>query len=349
MIRDAIAKLVKGESLEQEEAAAAMDEIMTGEATASQVGSFLTALRIKGETVEEIAGLARVMRDKATHVEIPEDLDAPVVDTCGTGGDGSNTFNISTTAAFVVAGAGAVVAKHGNRAASSRCGSADILESLGVKIDLKPEQVTNCLREAGIGFMYAVSFHPSMRYVGPVRREIGIRTVFNILGPLTNPARAKRQVLGVPSSDLALKMAAALKLLGSTHALVVHSSDGLDEISIASPSYIYEVIGDDGEIEASKEIAIKEQVIKPEDLGFARASYEAMAGGSIEENKNITLKVLQGADGPQRDVVLLNSAAALVAAGIAQDLAQGVQRAAQSIDSGEAMRRLQALVKVSNA
>lgn len=349
MIRDAIAKLVKGESLDREEAAASMEEIMTGEATPAQVGAFLTALRIKGETVEEIAGLAQVMRDKALQVFIPDDLDAPVVDTCGTGGDGSNTFNISTTAAFVVAGAGAVVAKHGNRAASSRCGSADILEILGVKIDLKPEQVTTCLREAGIGFMYAPSFHPSMKYAGPVRREIGIRTVFNILGPLTNPARAQRQVLGVPGADLAPKLAAALKLLGSQHALVVHSSDGLDEISIAAPSHVYEVVGEvspDGA--TSSTISLKEQIICPEDFGFERAPFAAMAGGSVEENRDITLKVLEGKSGPPRDVVLLNSAAALVAAGIAKNLQQGVERAARSIDSGEAMRRLKALVEVSN-
>jgi anthranilate phosphoribosyltransferase len=346
MIKEAIAKLVKGESLGQVEAAATMEQIMTGEATQAQVGSFLTALRIKGETVEEIAGMAQVMRDKALHVFIPEDIDAPVVDTCGTGGDGSNTFNISTTASFVVAGAGAVVAKHGNRAASSRCGSADILESLGVKIELKPEQVSRCLHEAGIGFMYAVAFHPSMKYVGPVRREVGIRTVFNFLGPLTNPARVQRQVLGVPNAELAHKLAAVLKLLGSTHSLVVHSSDGLDEISIAAPSHVYEVVATDKE--ASYNIELREMVIQPEDFGLARAPFSAMLGGSVEENKTITLQVLAGALGPHRDVVLLNSAAALVAAGIANTLQQGVQQAAHAIDSGEAMRRLHALVEVSH-
>jgi len=359
MIREAIVKLVKGESLEQDEAALAMDEIMTGEATQAQVGAFLTALRIKGETVQEIAGLAQVMRDKATRVMWPEDLgvDAPVVDTCGTGGDGSNTFNISTTAAFVVAGAGAIVAKHGNRAASSRCGSADVLESLGVKIDLKPEGVTNCLREAHIGFMFAPSFHPSMKYAGPVRREIGIRTVFNILGPLTNPARAQRQVVGVPDAALAPKIAAALKLLGSTHALVVHSQDGLDEISISAPTIIYEVKSEVSTQQMREhpaafykrdEVEIVKRLVGPEDVGLTRAPYAAMAGGSVEENKAITLKVLEGTSGPQRDVVLLNSAAALVAAGIAFDLRQGIEQAARSIDSGEAMRRLKALVAVSN-
>src|SRR3569832_1291454 len=220
MIREAIAKLVNHQALSREEAAQAMEELMTGEATSAQMGSFLTALRMKGETVEELTGLAQVMRDKATLVSIPADLGRPVVDTCGTGGDGANTFNISTTAAFVVAGAGAVVAKHGNRAASSRCGSADVLEALGVNINLKPEEVTACLREAGSGFMFAPLFHPSMKYAGPVRREIGIRTVFNYLGPLTNPAGARRQVLGVPSKELATRLAAVSRELGSQHTLV---------------------------------------------------------------------------------------------------------------------------------
>ncbi len=339
MIREAIAKLVNREALSREEAAAAMEEIMTGEATPAQVGSFLTALRMKGETVEEVAGLAQVMRAKATHVTIPPNLNRPVVDTCGTGGDGANTFNISTTAAFVVAGAGAVVAKHGNRAASSRCGSADVLEALGVNISLKPEQVTICLEEAGIGFMFAPLFHPSMKYAGPVRREIGIRNVFNILGPLTNPAGAKRQVLGVPGADIAAKLAAALQELGSEHALVVHSADGLDEISIAAESYIYEVRS--GE-------AMRQHVIMPEDFGISRAPLSTMAGGDAAENREITLRILQGEKSAQRDVILLNAAAALVAAGLALDLKAGVEQAAESIDSGAALERLQTLVKVSN-
>jgi anthranilate phosphoribosyltransferase len=339
MIREAIAKLVEHQALSREEAAAAMEEIMTGEATPAQVGSFLTALRMKGETVEELAGLAQVMRAKATHVTIPADLSRPVVDTCGTGGDGANTFNISTTAAFVVAGAGAVVAKHGNRAASSRCGSADVLEALGVNINLKPEEVTACLEEAGIGFMFAPLFHPSMKYAGPVRREIGIRNVFNILGPLTNPAGATRQVLGVPNGELAAKLAAALEQLGSEHALVVHSADGLDEISIAAESYVYEV--KNGE-------AVHKHVIIPEDFGLERASAEVMRGGSAQENSLITHQILSGEKTAQREVILLNAAAALVAAGLAQNLKEGVALAADSIDSGAARERLQALVEVSN-
>lgn len=338
MIKEVIAKLVIHEALSREEAAAAMEEIMTGEATPAQVGSFLTALRMKGETVEEIAGLAQVMRGKATHVTIPADLGRPVVDTCGTGGDGANTFNISTTAAFVVAGAGAVVAKHGNRAASSRCGSADVLEALGVNINLKPEEVTLCLHEAGIGFMFAPLFHPSMKYAGPVRREIGIRNVFNILGPLTNPAGAKRQVLGVPGAEIAMKLAEALQLLGSEHALVVHSADGLDEISIAAESYIYEV---------KAGAPMHKHVIIPEDFGLERASPEVMRGGSAEENRVITLQVLEGEKAPQRNVVLLNAAAALVAAGLATDLKEGIAQAADSIDSGAAQARLHSLIEVS--
>ena len=341
MIREAIAKLVNGEHLDREEAALSMEEIMEGEATPGQIGSFLTALRIKGETVEEIAGLAAVMRAKATPVEIPPDLDRPVVDTCGTGGDGSNSFNISTTAAFVVAGAGAVVAKHGNRAASSRCGSADVLEALGVNISLKPEQVATCLQEAGIGFMFAPLFHPSMKYAGPVRREIGIRTVFNYLGPLTNPAGARRQVLGVPSKALAAKIAAVSRDLGSEHTLVVHSADGLDEISIAAETYVYEVRAGDEEI--------SQTTIQPEDFGFVRRSASAMAGGSAEQNREITLNVLAGQLTPQREVVLLNAAAALVAAGLAANLTEGITQAATSIDSGSARQRLADLVRVSQS
>ncbi len=341
MIKDAIARLVNGQPLDREEAAASMEEIMDGEATPSQIGAFLTALRIKGETIEELTGLASVMRAKATQVEIPPDLNRPVVDTCGTGGDGSNSFNISTTAAFVVAGAGAVVAKHGNRAASSRCGSADVLEALGVNINLKPEQVSECLQEAGIGFMFAPLFHPSMKYAGPVRREIGIRTVFNFLGPLTNPAGARRQVLGVPSRELAVKIAAVSRELGSQHTLVVHSADGLDEISIAAETYIYEV--------RENEPDISQSVIQPEDFGFVRQPASVMDGGSADQNREITLHVLEGKRTPQRDVVVLNSAAALVAAGLAANLSEGIQQAIDSLDSGAARQSLNKLVKVSQS
>lgn len=341
MIREAIVKLVNGDHLDREEAAAAMEEIFEGVATPGQIGAFLTALRIKGETVEEIAGLAQVMRDKATHVEIPEDLGRPVVDTCGTGGDGSNTFNISTTAAFVVAGAGAVVAKHGNRAASSRCGSADVLEALGVNINLKPAQVTACLQEASIGFMFAPLFHPSMKYAGPVRREIGIRNVFNILGPLTNPAGAKRQVLGVPTQALAAKIAAVSRALGSEHTLVVNSTDGLDEISVCAETYVYEV--------SASQPEIRERIIRPEDFGIKRHPGEVLIGGSAQDNRAITLEVLQGERTPQRDVVLLNAAAALVVAGLAADLQTGLEQAAEAVDSGQALQRLKDLVRVSQS
>ena len=341
MIKEAIAKLVNGQHLDRQEAAGAMEEIFEGEATPSQMGAFLTALRIKGETVEELTGLASVMRAKATAVHIPADLSRPVVDTCGTGGDGSNSFNISTTAAFVVAGAGAAVAKHGNRAASSRCGSADVLEALGVNINLKPEEVAACLQEASIGFMFAPLFHPSMRYAGPVRREIGIRTVFNILGPLTNPAGARRQVLGVPNQALALKIAAVSREMGSHHTLVVHSADGLDEISVAAETYVYEV--------TDQSIEIVESVIKPEDFGLPRYDASAMAGGSVEENRAITTEVLEGKHIPQREVVVLNAAAALIAAGLATDFPAGIRLANESLDSGSARQRLADLVRVSQS
>jgi anthranilate phosphoribosyltransferase len=341
MIKEAIAKLVKGQNLSQEEATATMQEIMEGEATSAQIGSFLTALHIKGESIEEIAGLAAVMRSKASPVELPVGLKQAVVDIVGTGGDGSNSFNISTTAAFVAAGAGAVVAKHGNRAASSRCGSADVLEALGVNLNLKPEQVTTCLAEAGMGFMFAPLFHPSMKHAGPVRREIAIRTVFNILGPMTNPAGAQRYVMGVPSRELAAKMAGVMQHLGSEHALVVHSADGLDEISIAAETYVYEVKAGNKDV--------RELVIQPEDFGIARQPIEVMKGGSAEENKAITLKVLEGVRCPQRDVVLLNAAAALVVSDLATDWKEGVEKAIASIDSGAARRRLDALVRVSQS
>lgn len=341
MIKEAIAKLVSGHNLSREEATVAMQEIMEGEATSSQIGSFLTALRIKGETVDELAGLAAVMRAKATHVALPANLDRPVIDTCGTGGDGCNTFNISTTAAFVVAGAGAVVAKHGNRAASSQCGSADVLEALGVNINLKPEQVTICLEEAGIGFMFATLFHPSMKYAGPVRREIGIRTVFNILGPMTNPARAQRQLIGVPGKALAAKIASVMQRLESQHAMVVYSEDGMDEISISSETYVYEVrLGDD---------TVREDVIRPEDFGLTRYPAEVMRGGNAEENRAITMHVLEGQRTPQRDVVVLNAAAALFVSGLATSIQEGIAQATASLDSGAAFQRLKDLVRVSQS
>ena len=270
MIQDAIQMLVDGESLSADQATAAMNEIMTGEATPAQVGSFLTALRMKGETVDEIAGMARVMREKSLHVSV----DGPVVDTCGTGGDGSGSFNISTTAAFVVAGAGVTVAKHGNRAMSGSTGSADVLESLGVKIALSPESVARCLNEVGFGFMFAQGYHPSMRFVAGPRREIGIRTVFNILGPLTNPAGADRQVIGIADPSMADRMARVLGQLGSRKALVVHGSDGMDEITITGPSTVWQL--ENGEV--------TEFEVSPGDLGLSISSADSIQATSAEHS-----------------------------------------------------------------
>jgi anthranilate phosphoribosyltransferase len=333
MIKDAIATLVTGRSLSMDQAESAMTEIMNGEVTPAQFGAFVTALRIKGETSDEIAGMAKVMRAKA----IPVHTDGPVVDTCGTGGDNSSTFNISTAAAFVVAGAGLKVAKHGNRAASSQCGSADVLEALGVKIDLNAQQVERCLKEVGIGFMFAPAFHPAMKYAGPPRREIGIRTVFNILGPLTNPAHAQAQVLGVAEASLTEKMAVVLRTLGCHHALVVHGDDGLDEISITGKTQVREVEGD----------RIRMYSVSPEDFGFSRTSLEDIKGSNPSENAASVRRILAGDAGPQRDVVLINAAAAIVAGDKARSLPEGAKLAAEAIDSGRALDKLEQLIKVS--
>ena len=335
MIQDAIQMLVDGESLSADQAAAAMNEIMTGEATPAQVGAFLTALRIKGETVDEIAGMARVMREKSLHVSVEGD----VVDTCGTGGDGSGSFNISTTAAFVVAGAGVTVAKHGNRAMSGSTGSADVLEALGVQIALSPESVARCLNEAGFGFMFAQGYHPSMRFAAGPRREIGIRTVFNILGPLTNPAGADRQVIGVADPSMAGRMARVLGQLGSRKALVVHGSDGMDEITITGPSTIWQL--ENGEV--------TEFEVTPADLGVSVSSADSIRATSAEHSARIARSVLSGDSGPARDVVLLNAAAALVAADRSDSLASGVELAARSIDSGDAQAKLDAVVELSQS
>jgi anthranilate phosphoribosyltransferase len=333
MIKEAIGTLVTGRSLSMDQAESAMTEIMNGEVTPAQFGAFVTALRMKGETSEEIAGMAKVMRAKAIQVQ----ADGPVVDTCGTGGDNASTFNISTAAAFVVAGAGLKVAKHGNRAASSQCGSADVLEALGVKIELNAQQVERCLKEVGIGFMFAPAFHPAMKYAGPPRREIGIRTVFNILGPLTNPAHAQAQVLGVAESSLTEKMAAVLRMLGCHHALVVHGEDGLDEITITGKTQVRELEGDH----------IKMYSISPEDFGFFRTSLEDIRGSTPSENAASVRRILEGAAGPQRDVVLMNAAAAIVAGDKAGNLPEGAKLAAEAIDSGRALDRLEQLIKLS--
>jgi anthranilate phosphoribosyltransferase len=333
MIREAIGAVFSGKSLSRDEAATVMREIMEGEATPAQLGSFLTALSIKGETPAEIAGMATVMREKARRVIVS----GPLIDTCGTGGDGKNTFNISTAAAFVAAGAGLKVAKHGNRAASGSCGSADVLEALGVKIDLPPEGVERCINEVGLGFMFAPVFHPAMRYAAPVRREIGIPTVFNILGPLTNPAGAQSQLLGAASAGLGEKMAKVLKLLGIHHAIIVHGEDGLDELTLSGKTRGWEVL--DGVIHSwTLAVAV---------TGLPVAPIEAIKGGTREENAATMRRVFQGESGPIRDVVLLNSGAVLVAGDRANTVKQGIEMATGIIDSGEALRKLDALVELS--
>jgi anthranilate phosphoribosyltransferase len=308
---------------------------MTGVVTPAQFGAFVTALRLKGETVEEITGLAQIMRNHSLKVDIVD----PVTDVVGTGGDGCNTFNISTTTALVAAGAGLKIAKHGNRAASSACGAADVLEALGVKIDLTPEQVKQCLNEVGIGFMFAASFHPAMKYAGPPRREIGIRTVFNILGPLTNPASAETYLLGVADGSLVETMAKVLQSLGCKHALVVHGDDGLDEITLTANTRVCEVTG--GEI--------KNYEISPEGLGFSKTGMDSLKGGTAKENAALLKDILNGKQGPQRDIVLMNAAAALVAGKRTRTLREGVETAAESIDSGKAMEKLESLINLTSS
>ncbi|MFC2075644.1 anthranilate phosphoribosyltransferase [candidate division KSB1 bacterium] len=330
-IKEAITALLDGEDLGRDGAREVMNEIMDGGATDAQIAGFLVALRLKGETVDEIAGAAEVMRAKAVsiHSDHPNTLD-----TCGTGGDRSDSFNISTCAALVAAAAGAVVAKHGNRSVSSRCGSADVLAALGVKIDASPATVENCLRLEGIGFLFAPTLHKAMKYaIGP-RRELGVRTIFNILGPLTNPAGASRQLLGVYDPKLGPTMTGVLKALGTERALVVHGA-GMDELALHGPSDVWELNA--GEISHYR--------IEPEELGLPRADIDKIKGGEPQANAAIMQRILDGEGGPYRDVVLLNAAAALVAAGIAADWADGLKRAAGTIDSGAAKNKLDALVR----
>ncbi len=327
--------MVSGHSMSMEEAAAVMREIMEGEATPAQLGSFLTALRLKGETPAEIAGMATVMREKALKVQV----EGTLVDTAGTGGDGKGSFNVSTAAAFVAAASGLKVAKHGNRAASGSCGSADVLEALGVKIDLGPEGVKRCIEEVGIGFMYAPTFHPAMRHAAPVRREIGIRTVFNVLGPLTNPAGAQCQLLGVADTGLGEKMAEVLKLLGSEHSLVVHGEDGLDELTLGAKTQVWEV----------KNGATHFSTLSPEELNLPITSSENIKGGDKEDNARILRQVFQGERGPIRNVVLFNSAAVLLVGGKVQNLSEGLKLAEEAIDSGEALNKVDGLVELSQA
>lgn len=335
MIKEAIKNLVSGRSLDTEEAAAVMDEIMEGKATPSQLGAFLVALKIKGETADEIAGFARTMQGKATPVFTPEDT----VDIVGTGGDEAGTFNISTTSAFVAAGAGLKIAKHGNRAASSRCGSADVLEALGVRIKLSPAEVSACIEKVGIGFMFAQAFHPAMKHAAPTRQEIGIPTTFNILGPLTNPARPRAILLGVSEEKLVEKMAIVLKNLGCPSGMIVHGEDGLDEITVSGRTLAAVLKNGD----------IKTYSITPEEFGLKRASIEDLRGGTAEENAAITISILSGAQGPKKDIVLLNSAAALAVGGKVDTIEEGLALAQDSIDSGRALEKLKALISLSRS
>ena len=340
MIREAITHLVAGGSLSEAEAVATMEEIMTGVATPSQLGAFLTALRLKGETVDEVAGLARVMREQAVHVPLPSHIRA--VDTCGTGGDSAGTFNVSTAAGLLVSALGQPVAKHGNRAASSRCGSADVLEALGVKLELGPEQVAACIEEVGFGFMFAPTYHPAMRHVGPTRREIGIRTVFNILGPLTNPAGAQFQVLGVADPKLLRLMGEALLRLGCARALIVHGEDGLDELSLSAPTRVVEVSGERGEL--------RDYRIRPEELGLPLRPREAMLGGDAQQNAGRMRSLLAGQEsGPLAEMVALNAGAALYVTGRADGIADGVRQASEALRSGRATATLDALAAKSRA
>ena len=334
-IREAIDQVVSGRSLNMEDASTVMRQIMEGEATPAQLGSFLTGLRVKGETAQEIAGMASVMREFALRVEV----DGPLIDTVGTGGDGQNTFNISTATAFVAAAAGLKVAKHGNRAASGTCGSADVLEALGVKIDLPPEGVARCIEEVGVGFMFAPVFHPSMRHAAPVRREIGIRTVFNILGPLTNPAGAQTQLLGVAFLELGETMAEVLRTLGSHRAMIVHGHGGMDELSLSGDSTVWEV----------REGSLNRWTVRVEDTGLPETPISAIRSGTKEENAATMRRLFQGEASPVRDVVLLNSAGVLMAGDLAGTVREGVEMSAGIIDSHAALAKLDALVELSNA
>jgi len=334
MIKEILGILGEGEDLDAEMMEMAMEEIMSGEATPSQISAFLMGLRVKGETVEEITAAAKVMRAKAKKVRAPED----VIDTCGTGGDHSMTFNISTASAFVVAGAGVRVAKHGNRAASSHCGSADVLAELGVNLEADIKLVERCIEEIGIGFLFAPLLHQAMRYaIGP-RREMGIRTIFNLLGPLSNPAGAKRQLLGVFDKRWVRPLAEVLKNLGSERAMVVHGEDGLDEITLTGATYVAEL--KDGEV--------REYKIEPEEFGFRRCLLSEIRGGTSGYNAEIIREVLSGSEGVKTDIVLLNAGSAIYVAGKAGSIKEGIELARQTIKSGKAMEKLEALIKMSN-
>ena len=349
MIRKAIAKVVERQDLSEGEMIEVMNQIMSGEATPAQISSFITALRMKGETVAEITGAARVMRDRATPIRVGRDVldidrddinidQETILDVVGTGGDGTNTFNISTTVAFVVAACGVKVAKHGNRSVSSICGSADVLEALGVNLDVSPQVVERCISEIGIGFLFAPALHGAMKYaIGP-RREIGIRTIFNILGPLTNPAGAQYQVIGVYREDLVATLAQVLHKLGCKRGFVVHGLDGMDEITLTTETALAEV----------SPAGVSPRRFTPEELGFQRCAMADLRGGNAQENAVIVREVLSGKLGPRREIVLINAAFALVAAGKTDNLGDGVRMAAQAIDSGEALAVMERLVAMTN-
>lgn len=335
MFKDALPKLLARTDLSREEMLAVTRQVMAGELTPAQISALLVALRMKGETVDEITAAAQVMRELSTKVTITDT--AHLVDTCGTGGDGIQTFNVSTVSAFVAAAAGAKVAKHGGRSVSSTCGSADVLEALGVNVNLAPEQVAASVNQIGIGFMFAPNHHSAMKHAAPVRRELGVRTLFNLLGPLTNPANAKRQVMGVFDRALTSKLAQVLQQLGSEHVLVVHGADGMDEISFAGDTYVAEL----------KDGKVSEYVLNPAQFGMALHRAESIRVQNAQESKAIILDVLNGKPGAARDIVLLNSGAAIYVAGIVDSVQAGIQKAAQVIDDGAAMGKLRQLIELS--
>src|SRR6201996_8121405 len=334
-LKSIIAKVATGATLSREEAASAFDRMMSGEATPSQLGGLLMALRVRGETIDEITGAVSAMRAKMLKVTAPPHA----IDVVGTGGDGSGSVNVSTCAALIVAGTGVPVAKHGNRALSSRSGAADVLAALGVKIDLSPDQVSRCVSEAGIGFMFAPAHHPAWKNVGPTRVELATRTIFNLLGPLANPAGVTRQMVGVFSRQWVLPLAQVLKNLGSESVWVVHGSDGLDEITLTGPTFVAAL--ENGEIRSFE--------VSPEEVGLTRAAGEALKGGDAAANAVALQSVLDGKPSPYRDVALLNAAAALVVAGRAKELKEGMSLGAKSLDSGAAAARLKQLIAVSNS
>lgn len=332
MFTQGLKKLTARIDLTENETSDIMNFIFSGHASSVQIAAFMAAMATKGETFEELAGAARSMRSRAKRIQV---IKKPVVDTCGTGGDGTQTFNISTASAFVVAGAGAVVAKHGNRSVSSKCGSADVLEALGVNLEADPELVEEAVNEIGIGFMFAPKFHGAMKYAAPVRKELGIRSIFNMLGPLTNPAAASCQLIGVFAPELTEMFASALNLLGVKRAFVVHGHDGLDEISICADTRVSEL----------KDGLVRTYDISPDQFFCEKADPESIAGGDAQENAAIIESIFRGEKGPKRNIILINSAAALVAAEKAVDFREGIKLAEESIDSGSAMRKLESLVR----